>query len=196
MKEEAFLISARHEERAFCSLCAVKEALLVATTSDLIVDACFIYFSVIRITGWTWLPLPVVNNTVIHDASLNLWLDYLEMSVQCLDFVSVGLLGLSICSEGIEGLVCGLFLFAIGVALQAVLVVWMFVSCFDVASATGTFDGHVLLLAMCVSFFPHLAVLLWRSFILVKAQAFRRTLRRESEVRLRRANEQTRLVKP
>jgi len=161
----------------------------------IVLDVGFIYLSVIKITGWE-LPYPG-NVTEIHDASTNDALNYTDMSIQVWDFLFAIPLFFGVCNEAIQGLMCSLFGFALGILLETALIIWLFIADFGASyNSAGRFDGHRLLLAMCVSFFPHLIILILRLYILSRAQGLRRTLKLEEQARLRRYTEHTRLVRP
>lgn len=185
---------AEAEVRACCGLCAAKEFLVLITLLLLAFDALYIYFVAVRITGEAWLPLPFdVNGTAIHENSLGEPLNWIELSIFVLDICNVLVLSLSVCSETIGGLVCSLCGFAFAMALELLFALWLF--------SVVIFIGHDLnesfaniMLGLVYVFLPYASLLLFRVYVLHKAQAFRRDIKRTHDFRNFKTGEHTRLV--
>ena len=87
-------IPARDETRALCGLCHNKECLVLLSLLLTAADAAYVYYVIVRISGSRYLPFPM-DQSELHDASINPVMSWFELATFILDMVSVFLLGLA-----------------------------------------------------------------------------------------------------
>lgn len=172
--------SAAGEARACFGVMAAKEFLVVATVFLILCDVCDVYGNIVRVTGWTHLPFPG-NVTAMYYTQIK-ELNWYDLVISVIDAWCVMLLSLAVCAESLDGLVCSLCGFASSMILELVYVLWLSALVFaDSVEESLGISPLGRLLAYTIA--PYLALLLIRCYVLVKAQAFRRGLRRNVEWR-------------
>merc|ERR1711988_653783 len=115
-----------------------------------------------------------------------------DLAVSVLDLCCVVVLSLAACTSSHDGLVCSLCGFASSMVLEFVYVLWLCVAAAWDATDEGLTTGNVgwLLLYTIV---PYLGLLIVRCYVLVKAQALRRSIKKNNDFR-KRLSEKDRLV--
>ena len=180
------------EARALFSLCAVKEFLVSATLFLVLLDASDLYWDTIKISGITWLPFPG-NHTQMRDSSIP-ELNYYDVGTSFLDFCSCLLLLLSVCGNSIDGIVCSLCGLTSAMLLELCYMLWLCVAV-SVDSMEGQLADGTVWALLAYTVFPYLGLLAIRCYVLMKAQAFRRSLKRSKEFR-QKMNEKRQLLAP
>ena len=100
----------------------------------------------------------------------------------------------AVCAESIDGIACGLCLFASGIVLEFVYVLWycsMVVDDIVVEQLSLTTALYLMLYTIA----PYTFMLVTRLYTLSKSQAFRRSLRRRKIAR-KKFNEKSNLLSP
>jgi len=184
--------SATQEARACCSLCAVKEFLIVGSLFLIVLDLADVYANIVRISGSDALPFPGNHTDFYYTSAPEL--SWYDMGCTLLDLFSCILMGLSVCSNSIDGLVCSLCGFASAMMLEFVYVMWLCVAVTFESVREGLTTRTVYML-LGYTVFPYLGLFVIRCYVLMKAQAFRRSLKRSKEFRAR-FNEKSNLLRP
>ena len=87
---------------------------------------------------------------------------------------------LSVCANSIDGIICSLCGFASAMLLEFVYVLWLCVAVAVDATNEGLASSSVGML-LCYTVVPYLGLFIIRCYVLMKAQAFRRSLKRNKE---------------
>jgi len=185
-------IDANTESRAFFSLCAVKEFLVVVLLFLICADLFDIYANLVRVTGTELLPFPG-NHTELYYTRIA-ELNWYDLIVSTFDLVSVVLLSLSVCANSLDGLVCSLCGFASSMLLEFVYILWM-AAAVAVDSVQETLTPVAVGFLLIYTLVPYVGMLIIRMYTLSKAQAFRRSLKRNAEFR-RKFSENSGLLNP
>ena len=174
-----------NEARACCALCAVKEYLVLATFFLIIVDTFDVYANTIRVTGTDLLPF-WGNTTELYYTAIP-ELNYYDMGVSLLELFTVICLGLSVCGNSINGIMCSLCGFATAMVLEFVYVLWLVVAV-TVDAIQEQLTTFTTVMLICYTIVPYGGLVLIRAYTLMKAQAFQRSLKRNREWRIKNEN--------